>query len=70
MLALWGPKQRTHSTIKNLVCAAYQYRNGRPIAGTPLKTDTDKKMYLNSMGAVAFHEHGHGISFEEYANHC
>ena len=26
-------------------------------------------MYLNSMGALAFHEHGHGISFEEYANH-
>ena len=45
------------------------YRNGHPIAGTPLETDTDKKMYLNSMGALAFHEHGHGISFEEYANH-
>ena len=45
------------------------YRNGQPIAGTPLETDTDKKMYLNSMGALAFHEHGHGISFEEYANH-
>ena len=45
------------------------YRNGHPIAGTPLETDTDKKMYLNSMAALAFHEHGHGISFEEYANH-
>ena len=45
------------------------YRNGHPIAGTPLETDTGKKMYLNSMGALAFHEHGHGTSFEEYANH-
>ena len=31
------------------------YRNGHSIAGTPLETDTDKKMYLNSMGALAFH---------------
>ena len=33
------------------------YRNGHPIAGTPLETDTDKKVYLNSMGALAFHEY-------------
>ena len=26
-------------------------------------------MYLNSMGAIAFHEHGHGISFEKHANY-
>ena len=45
------------------------YRNGHPIAGTPLETDTDKKMYLNSMGALAFHEHGQRISLEEYATH-
>ena len=45
------------------------YRNGHSIAGTLLETDTDKKMYLNSMGALAFDEHGHGFSFEEYANH-
>ena len=44
-------------------------RNGHPIAGTPLETETDKKLYLNSLGALAFHEHGHGISYEEYANH-
>ena len=44
------------------------YRNGHPIAGAPLETDTDKMMYLNSMEALSFHEHGHGISFEEYAN--
>ena len=36
------------------------YQNGHPSAGTPFETDTDKKMYLNSMGALAFHEHGHG----------
>ena len=45
------------------------YRNGHSIAGTPLAADTDKKMYMNSMGALAFDEHGHGVSLEEYANH-
>ena len=45
------------------------YRNDHPFAGTPLETDTNKKIHLNSMGALAFHEHGHGISIEEYASH-
>ena len=57
-----------HDQIFGL-CSITVYRNGHPIAGTHLETDTDKKMYLNSMGALVFHEHGHGISFEEYANH-
>ena len=26
-------------------------------------------MYFSSLEALAFHEHGHGISYEEYANH-
>ena len=51
------------------------YRNGHPTAGTPLETDTDKNIYMNSIGALAFQEHGHGFSFnmhfsfKEYANH-
>ena len=45
------------------------YRNGHPIAETPPETDTDKKMYLNSIEALAFHAHSHEISFENYANH-
>ena len=70
MLDLWEPKQRTHSTTeKTGLRSITVYRNGHPIAGAPLETDTDKKMYLKTLGALAIHEHGHGISFEEYANH-
>ena len=45
------------------------YRNGYPIAGTPLETDNDKKIYLNSLEALAFEQHGHGIPFADYSNH-
>ena len=45
------------------------YRNGYPIAGTPLHTDDDKKIYLNSLEALAFGHHGHGIPFSKFADH-
>ena len=41
------------------------YRNGHPVAVTPLETDIDKKMYPNSIRVLAFHKHGHGISFQD-----
>ena len=34
------------------------YRNGYPVAGTPLQTDDDEKLYLNSLEALAFGHHG------------
>ena len=40
-------------------------RNGHTIDGTHLGTDTDKKMYLNSMGALVFDKHCHGIFFKD-----
>ena len=45
------------------------YRNGYPVAGTPLQTENDKKLYLNSLEALAFGQHGHGIPYNDYANH-
>ena len=45
------------------------YRNGYPIAGTPLESENDKKIYLNSLEALAFEQHGHGIPFADYSNH-
>ena len=45
------------------------YRNGYPIAGTPLKAENDKKLYLNSLEALQFKTHGHGVPFEHYENH-
>ena len=45
------------------------YRNGYPIAGTPLQTDDDKKLYLNSLEALAFGQHGHGIPYNKFGDH-
>ena len=64
-----APKQRIFHYQKFGLRSITVYGNGHPIAGTPLETDTDKKMYLNTMGALAFHEHGHGLPFEEYPSH-
>ena len=44
------------------------YRNGYPVAGTPLATDDLKRVYMSSM-TLAFGHHGHGILFADYANH-
>jgi len=45
------------------------YRNGSPIAGTPLTTDNDKRLYLSSLEALAFNHHGHGIPLSDFQNH-
>ena len=45
------------------------YRNGYPVAGTPLATDDIKRVYMSAMDALAFRHHGHGIPFADYANH-
>lgn len=45
------------------------YRNGYPVAGTPLQTEDDKKLYLNSLEALAFENGGHGIPLADYTNH-
>ena len=45
------------------------YRNSYPFAGTPLETESVKKLYLNSLEAQAFGQHGHGVPHNDYANH-
>lgn len=45
------------------------YRNGFAIVGTPLSTVDDKRLYFNSMGALAYMDDGHGITLGEYPNH-
>ena len=45
------------------------YRNGFPTAGTPMSTSDDKRLYYNSMGALAYIENGHGISLADFPNH-
>ena len=45
------------------------YRNGFATAGTPMSTTDNKKLYYNSMTALAYVENGHGIPLSESANH-
>ena len=45
------------------------YRNGYPIAGTPLSTDDQERVDMTTMDALAFGYHGHGIPFSDYINH-
>ena len=45
------------------------YRNGLPIAGTPISTLDNKKIYYNSLEALDFvFNNSHGISLANYNN--
>ena len=46
------------------------YRNGLPIAGTPVSTTDNKRIYYNSLKALDFvFNKSHGISLANYHNH-
>ena len=45
------------------------YRNGIPVAGTPLSTTDNKRIYFNSLSALAFVEGGHGIPLHNFNDH-
>lgn len=45
------------------------YRNGMPVAGTPLHTVDNKRMYFNSLSALAYFNGSHGIPLNEFENH-
>ena len=45
------------------------YRDCYPAAGTPLQTGNDNKLYLTSLEALVFGQHGHGVSYNDYAYH-
>ena len=44
------------------------YRNGIPVADSPVSTDDPKHVYINTMSDLAFIDNGHGISLEDYPN--
>ncbi len=44
-------------------------RNGIPIAGTPIDTADNKRMYFDSLKALAFGKDSHGIKLSEFSNH-
>ena len=45
------------------------FRNGTPIVGTPLDTVDDKRLYIQSLTALAFANSGHGINLANFPNH-
>ena len=45
------------------------YRNGFATAGTLMSTTDNKRLYYNSMAALAYVENGHGISLTDFPEH-
>ena len=45
------------------------YRNGIPIAGTPLSTQDNKRLYFKSLTALSFTDQSHGIELLNYDDH-
>ena len=45
------------------------YRNGFATAGTPMLTNDIKRLFYNSMSALAYVENGHGIPLSDFAHH-
>ena len=40
--------------------------NGLPIAGTPLDTSNDTRLFYNTISALGFERGGNGITLEDY----
>ena len=45
------------------------FRNGFATAGTPMLTNDKKRLYYNSMIALAYDRSGHGIPLSDFAHH-
>ena len=45
------------------------YRNGLPVADSPINTADAKRLYFNTMSDLAYIDNGHGIRLSEYPNH-
>ena len=43
----------------------YIYRNGLPVADSPISTSDDKRLYFNTISDLAYIDNGHGISLTE-----
>ena len=47
----------------------YIYRNGLPVADSPISTNDNKRLYYNTISDLAYIDNGHGISLSDYPNH-
>ena len=47
----------------------YIYRNGLPVADSPISTTDNKRLYFNTISDLAYNDNGYGISLSDYPNH-
>ena len=47
----------------------YIYRNGLPVADSPISITDEKRLYFNSISDLAYIDNGHGISLTDYPSH-
>ena len=47
----------------------YIYRNGLPVAESPISTSDDKRLYFIKISDLAYIDNGHGICLTDYTNH-
>ena len=45
------------------------YRNGMPVAGTPIMTTDNKRLYFNTLAALAYEDSGNAIPLTDFPNH-
>ena len=45
------------------------YRDGYAVAGTPISTTNNKRVYMQSLSALGFENSGHEIPLSEYSDH-
>ena len=68
--AFLGCKQLNRFHFRNVnleqICI---YRNGLPIADSPINTTDVKRLYFNTMSVLANMDNGHEISLSGYPNH-
>ena len=47
----------------------YIYRNGLPVADSPISTNDNKRLYFNTISDLIYIDNGHGINLSDYPNH-
>ena len=47
----------------------YIYRNGLPVADSPISTTDNIRLYFNTISDLANIDNGHGIGLSDYPNH-
>ena len=66
---LGNSRQNPFNFLKFELEQIYIYRNALPVAGSPISTSDDKRLYFNTTSDLAHFDNGHGISLTDYPNH-